>query len=269
MSWNVFSGACTAQGCRRSNQDAYVCRPRLRTYNLYVMCDGLGGRRAGEVASGTAVNTIPVYIELFGSDNVGGACALLAAACEMANSRIVDTAKRDPLNCRGMGTTIVVLLHELDRVHIAYVGDSRCYRLRAGRLELLSWDHNGLREVDEMIQALQEADQPIPEHLEAWKKSPHAHDLSRFLGVDSSDPKALGSPIPDLRTEPLVSYDRFLLCSDGVHGRHALADSEIREILSCSADPQEAADALVAAAIAKDPVHADNATAIVIDFVSS
>src|SRR5690606_29468778 len=117
-------------------------RPDL---NLFLVADGAGGQNAGNVAASLAITTIAHFFEqtetgaasLPHFDGLGlrTAARRLSAAVQEANREILEIAKSSDKH-RGMGTTIVAALFELDyrMVHIAYVGDSRCYRLRDGRL---------------------------------------------------------------------------------------------------------------------------------------
>ena len=175
---------------------------------LLVLADGMGGYNAGEVASGIAVKTV---LEL-----VSEACAredrevaepetglmrqsiVLRDAVARANKIIHQTAKSQP-QCEGMGTTLVACLFFDNRVTIAHVGDSRLYRLRAGRFEQVTLDHSLLQElVDRGFYTPEEA-----------ARSTNRNYVTRALGVEPG----VDVEINEIDAEP---DDVYLLCSDGL-----------------------------------------------------
>src|SRR5215831_18175839 len=122
---------------------------------LVVVADGMGGYKAGEVASGIAVQTLNEFITNGikdahkhppGADNYSAESVLLRNAILRANDIIHQTAKSQP-QCEGMGTTIVACLFYNNRVSIAHVGDSRMYRIRHGKFEQVTTDHSLLQEL--------------------------------------------------------------------------------------------------------------------------
>ncbi len=123
---------------------------------LVVLADGMGGYKAGEVASGIAVRTVLTLIKdavdredlsLHDDDNgLSRPGILLRDAIQRANKIIYQTAKTQA-NCEGMGTTVVAGLFFDDKLTIAHVGDSRLYRCRDGKLEQVTQDHSLLQEL--------------------------------------------------------------------------------------------------------------------------
>ena len=175
---------------------------------LVVLADGMGGYKAGEVASGIAVRTCLTLIkegvdreDLSQRDEASGLSRsgiLLRDAIQRANKVIYQTAKTQP-NCEGMGTTVVAGLFYDDKLTIAHVGDSRMYRCRDGTLEQVTQDHS-------LLQELVARGFYTPE--EAQRASSKNY-VTRALGVE---------PTVDveIREIPAHKDDLYLLCSDGL-----------------------------------------------------
>ena len=144
------AAAATDIGQREHNEDHVLLRPEL---GLFVLTDGAGGHNAGNVASAiaatTAANVFETTAKTMGErpeiDHLGLSVTArrLAVAIQHANAEVIEIAKKTE-RYQGMGTTLVAAAFSPsgDVVHVANVGDSRCYRLRAGVLELLSTDHS-------------------------------------------------------------------------------------------------------------------------------
>jgi len=175
---------------------------------LVVLADGMGGYKAGEVASGIAVRTAMTLIkeavereDLSLSDpeiGLSRSGILLRDAIQRANKIIYQTAKTQA-NCEGMGTTVVAGLFFDDRLTIAHVGDSRLYRCRDGKLEQVTQDHSLLQElVSRGFYTPEEAQRAAAKNY-----------VTRALGVE---------PTVDVEiTEvPALKDDLYLLCSDGL-----------------------------------------------------
>ncbi len=175
---------------------------------LVVLADGMGGYKAGEVASGIAVRTCLTLIkegvdreDLSQRDEASGLSRsgiLLRDAIQRANKVIYQTAKTQS-NCEGMGTTVVAGLFYDDKLTIAHVGDSRMYRCRDGKLEQVTQDHS-------LLQELVARGFYTPE--EAQRASSKNY-VTRALGVE---------PTVDveIREIPADKDDLYLLCSDGL-----------------------------------------------------
>jgi protein phosphatase len=190
---------------REHNEDTIALDADL---GLLVLADGMGGYNAGEVASGIAVKTIMNLVresvereDLAATDPASGLSRrsiVLRDAIQRANKIIFQTAKTQP-QCEGMGTTVVAALFHDNRVTLAHVGDSRIYRLRAGRLEQVTLDHSLLQElVDRGFYTPEEA-----------QRAANKNYVTRALGVE---------PTVDVEiTEHEVHKgDHYLLCSDGL-----------------------------------------------------
>jgi serine/threonine protein phosphatase PrpC len=212
------AAASDAGRTRRRNEDAYAVEPPL-----LVVADGMGGARAGEVASRIAVAAFREFHEADAMEPE----ARLAAIVQEANRRIYERAAAD-VNASGMGTTITAALVEGDRVAVGHVGDSRAYLLREGTFEQLTDDHS-------LVADLMRSGQLTPEEAEAH---PQRSVITRALGTD-----------PDVDVDTfsleLKAGDVVLLCSDGL--TTMLSDEDIAELV---ARPSlgEAAKALVSAA---------------------
>src|SRR5512144_1268234 len=176
---------------------------------LAILADGMGGYNAGEVASGIAVNVVTNGLmpelrsgrELSKVDVQSGlthAALLLQQQIAAANKGIYEAAQSRP-ECAGMGTTVVAAVFHGNRVSIAHIGDSRCYRLRGERFEQLTRDHSLLQEQIDSGQIT--ADQA--------KFSLNKNLVTRALGIEAIVP----ADISEYRVEP---DDIYLLCSDGL-----------------------------------------------------
>jgi|SRR5580658_2113498 serine/threonine protein phosphatase PrpC len=246
----LASGA-TDIGQREHNEDHVLLRPEL---GLFLLADGAGGHAAGNVASALATTTVANVFESTATslaerpeiDRFGlwTAARRLSAAIHRANADIIDIAKKSS-KYQGMGTTIVALSFSPggDIVHVAHVGDSRCYRLRGDLIESLTVDHSLMVDVLEKHPGTDDA---------LLDKMPQ-HVVTRALGMGESLRVSL-------RTLAAAPGDVYLLCSDGLSD--VLDDGRIAEILSEEGSPDRRVRALIDAALAADAQ--DNVAAIVV-----
>ncbi|HRJ27963.1 MAG TPA: protein phosphatase 2C domain-containing protein [Fimbriimonadaceae bacterium] len=167
----------------------------VRRGHAYLVCDGMGGHAAGQIASELAAKTfLGVYY-----DHPSPEVEVAARSAVQAAHRFVTDVGRAVPSRRGMGTTLSALLMVEDRAWLVQVGDSRIYRLRAGILTQLSQDHTY---ADEMVrQGLMSAEEA--------KSSPYAHALTRAIGGE-------GDFEADVESFDLQPGDLYLLCSDGL-----------------------------------------------------
>ena len=200
---------------RSANEDSLVVRPPL-----FAVADGMGGAKAGEVASAVAVEAVEGAQE-----SSEPAEAQLAGIVREANRRIYDLAVADESR-RGMGTTLTLAKLHGDEVSLAHVGDSRAYRLREGELKQLTRDHS-------LVAELERSGQITPE---AAEHHPQRSIITRALGPEPDvevDTYTLagprGRPVPDLL--------------DGLTSM--ISDDEVASILRSAGSLDEAADALV------------------------
>jgi serine/threonine protein phosphatase PrpC len=233
-------GTATHVGLVRDhNEDAGLAQG-----GLYLVADGMGGHAAGEVASGIVVEAMTELVsrEQRSPEDVVGQLM-------EANDRILGSASTHPERS-GMGTTVtgiaLVTVDGADRWLIFNIGDSRVYRYADERLSLVTRDHS---EVREMVDAgLITAEQAL--------HHPLRNIVTRSLGMP-------GTPDIDTWVVPPCEGERFLICSDGLSGE--VTPEGIGTILDGYDDPQEAADALVSAAL--ESGGSDNVTVIVVDVV--
>jgi protein phosphatase len=190
---------------REHNEDTFGTDADI---GLVVLADGMGGYKAGEVASGITVRTImgllkeaverenlAVNDEAIGLSRPG---ILLRDAVQRANMLVNHTAKTQP-NCEGMGTTVVAGLFFDDKLTIAHVGDSRLYRCRGGKLEQVTKDHSLLQElVSRGFYTPEEAQRAAAKNY-----------VTRALGVDATVDV-------EITVDPVQKDDLYLLCSDGL-----------------------------------------------------
>jgi serine/threonine protein phosphatase PrpC len=173
---------------RRHNEDTYVVQPPL-----FAVADGMGGAKAGEVASGLAA----AAVQESGNDGESGE-ARVAALIEEANRRVFRRASEDR-EASGMGTTMTVALVEDEQVAIGHVGDSRAYLIRSGRLEQLTDDHS-------LVAELVRSGKLTPEEAESH---PQRSVITRALGTEADVDV-------DTFSVEAAPGDLFLLCSDGL-----------------------------------------------------
>ncbi|AUX26794.1 protein phosphatase [Sorangium cellulosum] len=242
---------------RDTNEDSYAI---LESRGLFLVADGMGGRAAGEVASRMAIETVrdffndpestwPIAVGV-GPPTLRGAEAryvdqglpLLVAGIQLANGRIFSAARRDREK-RGMGTTFAAALARDGFVAIAHVGDSRVYRLRDHRLELLTRDHSLVNECIRLGHLL-------PEQASSF---PLQHVITRALGTDEAVEV-------ETRIDAIESGDILLLCSDGLSG--VVSAQDIASILETHPDLGEMTSRLVKRA--NENGGPDNVTCVVV-----
>jgi len=235
---------------RRHNEDRFVVDPQL---GLYVICDGMGGNNAGEIAGTLAVHTIHAHLAKaaqdadlppIGPDNaaLSDQANRLASAIHAANHVIHRESWRRP-DYAGMGTTVVAaLLHEKG-LAIAHVGDSRLYLVRNGTIQPLTTDHSWV--ADQVLKGF------ITE--EEAERSPSRNIVTRALGVERSVDV-------ELAEVPVKNGDRLLLCSDGL--TRAVHSKDILHILTGSEGLAVMSDRLIA--MANEAGGDDNTTVIIV-----
>jgi serine/threonine protein phosphatase PrpC len=204
---------------RRHNEDTYVVEPPL-----FAVADGMGGAKAGEVASGLAAGALKEG----GGDGTSGEERVVELIQE-ANRRVYRRASEDR-EASGMGTTMTVALVEPDRVIFGHVGDSRAYLIREGQIEQLTDDHS-------LVAELVRSGRLSPEEAESH---PQRSVITRAVGTEAD----VDVDTFSIRPEP---GDLFLICSDGLTD---MVDDEtiIRAIEKHRKNLDEAAKALVGAA---------------------
>jgi len=223
---------------RRSNEDCYAVEPEL---GLYLVADGMGGHKAGQVASELAAQSAVAAMGVLEGSSVS-LTERLRASVNAANREIFAHARARP-ELSGMGTTLVAVLAGEGRVALAHVGDSRAYLIRGDRIRQLTDDHSV---VGDLVRRSEISEEDARSH-------PHRHVLTRALGVRSQ----VESDLAELTT---AVGDTFVLCSDGLTG--LVLDREIGQIVCSAPSLDEACRRLVS--LANDRGGEDNITVVLV-----
>jgi len=251
MAIAIFHGAESDVGRKRShNEDRHCADPEL---GLFVVCDGMGGGNAGEVASALAVETIHRHFaeatqhperSFAGGldDRVSPTTNRLASAIKLAN-HVIYTSASNRLEWSGMGTTVVAAALTDHRLSYAHVGDSRLYLVRNQTIQPLTMDHSWIAE--QLRQGL------LTE--EEAEQSPRRNIVTRALGAGATVDVTLGEL-------PLSPDDLLLLCSDGL--TKGLRPSRILDTLLDAEDAQTLSHRLITSA--NEAGGEDNTTVIVL-----
>ena len=241
---------------RKTNEDCFVADLRLK---LFAVADGMGGHRAGEVASRLAIEAVTEFVDQssrdpdlawpFGYDtDQSRAGNRLRNAFGLANQQVFRAA-RNRVDYAGMGTTLVGALIDGADVAIGSVGDSRAYLLAGAGLEQLTIDDSWTARVlgrDGRLSTAEAAAHPM------------RHVLTNVIGArDAVDVQ--------VSERTLVPGQVLLLCSDGVHG--ALPAAAIERVLREAGDVDRAAHQLIEQAL--EHGTRDNVTALVIGYEAS
>jgi protein phosphatase len=236
---------------RTNNEDRFGYDSRR---GIYVVCDGMGGEAAGEVASRIAVDAMLDHFRqadrsarspIPGFEGVSTRARTLAGAIRFANQAIRNAARQDP-TCRGMGSTIVAVLVEGGSYSVGHIGDSRIYLLRNGNIQQLTEDHSLVMEQVRRGLITQEQAQC----------SEMQNVLDRALGTNDTVE-------PDLSDMAAEAGDTLLLTSDGLT-RH-VSNREILQIASSAPSLAQACQSLIEAA--KEAGGDDNITCVLLRFV--
>lgn len=235
---------------RPRNEDCFAADPTL---GLYVVCDGMGGGNAGEIASRMAIDAILTHVKTAAQDstieligpvdhNLSVETNRLASAIRSANTIVHQASWTNP-KYAGMGTTVVAARLSEHSLSIAHVGDSRLYLIRNGLMESLTTDHSWVAE--------QVAQGYLTE--EEAERSPRRNIVTRALGVESSVEI-------DLAEIPVLDGDLLLLCSDGL--TRGVRSGEILRTLDLDIDLGAKTDRLVT--LANQAGGNDNVTVLLI-----
>ena len=232
------AGASHIGQVRQANQDNYASRA-----GVHVLADGMGGHQGGEVASLEATSTILESGKI-------SSIAEMVKSVSKANQAIIKRAKKDE-TLSGMGTTVCVLTEILGsdgeiKIGIANVGDSRVYRLGNSELTQVTLDHSL---VADLVRAGELTQEEASRH-------PQRNILTRALGIEQD-------LVIDTWELPLVTSDRYLLCSDGLFNE--IDDEKIAEILMADEKLEKIAENLVINAL--EAGGNDNITALVVSVV--
>ena len=222
---------------RPINEDRYLVPEEGDS--IVLVADGMGGHKAGEVASETAAQTLRACAVKMHGREISIKTALKWV--RQANQIIYRMANEKP-ECMGMGTTMTFLYFMDKHALLAHVGDSRCYRIRDGHIMQLTKDHS-------LVAEMVRIGEITPEQA---RNHPYRNIITRALGTD--DYVAV-----DAQDIPVEENDVYLLCSDGL--TDMLTDHQIADIMARTPDVKACAESLVKAAL--DHGGRDNVTVIV------
>ncbi|WP_437619733.1 Stp1/IreP family PP2C-type Ser/Thr phosphatase [Sorangium sp. So ce1151] len=236
---------------RDHNEDSYAV---LSEYDLFIVADGMGGHRAGDVASRLATESIADFFRSTSREDATWPFHFdtslseeenrLQAGIRVANRQIFERSIRSR-DCAGMGTTVVGALFskKKNRIYVGHVGDSRAYRVRKGSISQLTRDHSLF---NDYIMAM-------PELTEEQRAELPRNVITRALGMNDN-------VAVDLLSDEPQPGDVYLLCSDGLSGM--LSDDQILQIVSSTQEVPEMCRRLIAKA--NENGGEDNITALVI-----
>jgi PPM family protein phosphatase len=249
MTLSLNIGKCTNLGNYRENNEDSIDVKLFPDLVVAVVADGMGGQAAGEIASKKAVDIIPRELRktLIVGVNSEATKIMIRRAIVQANEEIMAMGALDR-EMKNMGTTVVAAVwRKGPELFIAGVGDSRAYLIRSKKIQQLTVDHS-------LAQALVEA-----KTISAAEAKEHKfrNVLWKYLGS-----KEVGDG-PEVSIQTLQAGDRYLLCTDGLHG--VVTDDKILAFVLNVADPQACADGLVQLAL--EAGSRDNVSCIVIDAV--
>ena len=226
----------TDPGCVRKNNEDYFLI--AQSAGLYLVADGMGGAQAGEHASQMASETVGREV----AKAIHPGETVLLDAVNEANREVLFASRTDH-RLEGMGTTLVAILRNETKAHIASVGDSRAYLHHDGALRPITEDQTWVNEVGRKLGIAEEN----------LKKHPMRHVLTMAIGV--GDRIRINS-----YTVELAKGMTFLLCSDGLHG--VISDDTIEKILDSGGEMPHLAATLIEKA--RDAGGPDNITVVLL-----
>lgn len=236
---------------RDHNEDSFLLMPE---FGLFVVADGMGGHRAGDVASRLAIEAISEYFRSIGKEDVTWPLPFdgrlsedenhLLVSVRLANRRILERSAKSR-EFHGMGTTVVGALFnpEQGRMIIAHVGDSRAYRIRDGFITQMTRDHSLFN--DYMM--------AMPDLSEEQRSELPRNVITRALGMQED-------VTVDIQPDNVKEGDVYVLCSDGLSGM--VEDDDIVSIVGTSEELVNACLGLVRRA--NENGGEDNVTAVVV-----
>jgi protein phosphatase len=196
---------------------------------MLIVADGMGGHKAGEVASALAVEALVDFFigraQGVIEADAGQIETLLREAFTTAHRKVLE-ASRNQVECRGMGTTLIMAYVHGNRLYTCHVGDVRCYLRTATSMEQITQDHS-------VVGALVQAGELSPEQA---RVHPMKNELLQTVGL----PDGI---VPEVNSRVLANGDCILLCSDGLWG--ALSDEEIRAVVDLGGSMCQRATQLV------------------------
>jgi serine/threonine protein phosphatase PrpC len=231
---------------RENNQDSYYVSPS-GNYPLFIIADGMGGHKAGEIASEMAIKIISYnFTDSLAKSSIEDETIKnkIEKSIYEANSKIHKKSMEDE-RFSGMGTTVTLAYIVDDKIFIGHVGDSRAYLLRNGILSQITEDHSL---VEELIRNGSISREEAKHH-------PQRNIITRAVGTSN-----------EIKTDVIVEHkcenDILLLCTDGL--TNMVDDDQIKDSLTMNEDIQQACEELVK--ISNDKGGFDNITVLAIKF---
>jgi protein phosphatase len=236
---------------RDHNEDSFAI---LNEHTLFIVADGMGGHRAGDVASRLATEAIVDFFRATAMEDftwpfhfdtrISEEENRLLTGIRLANRQIVERSARSR-ECHGMGTTVVGALFngKKCKMFIGHVGDSRAYRVRGGQIQQMTRDHSL---VNDYLLAM-------PELTEEQRSELPKNVITRALGMQEQ-------VAVDLQADDAQVGDYYVLCSDGLSGM--VDDAEILEVIVSAPDLESACRRLIA--MANEHGGEDNITAVIV-----
>lgn len=233
---------------RTENEDAYFLGPEI---GLFVVADGMGGHKGGSLASKIVTEDLPVMIEnklnALRSRSPRSVRRIFKSTIAEQSRQLCIEGTGGEHGYTDMGATVVVLLIANARACIANLGDSRIYRLRAGKLKQMTKDHSVISEL-----------------IEAGRIEPDEADGHEALGQITQHVGMDEVPEPHIKTFSLKKNDRLMLCTDGL--TDMIREDEIKIMLTTEDDPETTAQKLIEKA--NNNGGYDNTTVVIVDYTS-
>lgn len=242
---HIIIGSATDTGKVRDHNEDFMAHFETLWGYCVVVCDGMGGHNAGEVASQTAVQHIKQYFQNSKTTHIDIGHSL-SRAFEFANEKLRELSSQKT-QLKGMGTTCVLAMIYNGELNIAHAGDSRIYLVRHNEIEQLTKDHS-------VVQVL--IDKGTMTEKEA-KMSDRKNEITKAIGIF-----ARVSPSVSEKSIALFKDDKILLCSDGL--TEHLNNEEICETVNKIGDDQQAALKLVE--MANEDGGTDNITVQIVHY---
>ena len=251
MAFALNIGKCSLLGNYRENNEDSIDVKQFPELTVCIVADGMGGQAAGEIASKRAIEVIPREVRktvptAAGADDVK---KIIRKSIVQANEEIMAMGALDR-DLKNMGTTVVLAVwRKGSELFVSGVGDSRAYLIRNRKISQLTVDHS-------LAEALVQAGTISRDEAREHK---FKNVLWKYLGT-----REVGEG-PDVAAETVQAGDRFLLCTDGLHG--VVKDDKMLEFMLKQPDPQQCADGL--GQLALDSGSRDNVSCVVIDVVET
>ena len=233
---------------REENEDTFLMDPEL---GLFLVSDGMGGHRGGELASKIVIEDLPVMIEVRLDKLKVGTPAAIRSLFKKAireQSRQLNLEGTSETGYKDMGATLVVALMRKNRAYIANLGDSRIYRFRKRRLVQLTQDHS-------IVSELLDKGKIKPEEVQNHEAQ---GVITNYVGMEDK-------ASPYIRSFQLKKGDRLLLCTDGL--TDSIDDKSIAAILSKNQKCKAACQNLVD--VANSSGGHDNITVVIVDWLNN